>query len=40
MNIPEIIFSTGVYAAYLCVGVASAFLLVVLIHEWIRGELW
>jgi hypothetical protein len=40
MRIPEDIFTVAVWAAYISVGAGSLYLLIVLVREWIRRELW
>jgi hypothetical protein len=40
MQIPEEVFTAAVWAAYVSVGAGSLYLLVVLVREWIRRELW
>jgi len=40
MHILEEVFTAAVWAAYICVGAGSLYLLVVLVREWIRRELW
>ena len=38
--IPRAIFELGLFAAYAGVGLGTLYLVVVLIREWWRGELW
>lgn len=40
MQVPVALFEIGLWAAVVGVGVAAAYLLAVLLHEWTRGELW
>jgi hypothetical protein len=40
MILPEGLFGVAVIAAYVGVSLGSGYLLVVLVREWIRKELW
>jgi len=40
MHIPEEVFTIAVWAAYISVAAGSLYLLIVLVREWIRRELW
>lgn len=40
MQIPKEIFTIAIWSAYICVGAGSLYLLIVLVGEWIRRELW
>lgn len=40
MKIPSDVFTIAVWAAYAGVAAGALYLLVVLVREWIRRELW
>lgn len=40
MTIPQTLFSVALWAAVVVIALAATYLLVVLVREWIRGELW
>jgi hypothetical protein len=40
MMIPVAVFSIALWLALGCVGAAAIYLLIVLLGEWKRGELW
>ena len=40
MTIPAFVLSSLVWAAYLLVAAGSLYLLIVLVKEWLTGDIW
>ena len=40
MQVPQLLFEVALWSALAVVGAGAVYLLVVLVREWRRGELW
>ena len=40
MQVPQLVFEVGLWAALAAVGAGAVYLIVVLVREWRRKELW